>query len=434
MTLPPERGWRVRTPARVETVFQTHRDPLTGLRTREQFVSELEHLLKAGSGDRVGYGLVLVDVDDFKSVNHALGYTVGDQYLIHVGRVVGEHAGGSDLTARIGSDEFGLLLVDVDEARTVLIAEGLRHALYNRALGKPIHVSAGVVTLNASHALTAGAALACADAALADAKARGGARTIVHRPAEMTTLAWISRIRDAITNDRLVLHAQPILDLTRNVVKCHELLVRMLDDDGQLIPPGEFIPLAERFGLIGEIDRWVLAQGLGLARCGRSVTINLSAHSLCDPTIVPVVRDAVVAGLDTGNVIFEVTETAAFENATEAVRLAHALVEIGCELALDDFGTGFSSFTNLKLLPARYVKIDAEFVRHAGADEKDGAIVQLICGVAHVLGKETIAEGVEDADTLEILRQLGVDHAQGYFIGRPEPIAPAPPSCGEQSR
>jgi EAL domain-containing protein (putative c-di-GMP-specific phosphodiesterase class I) len=196
----------------------------------------------------------------------------------------------------------------------------------------------------------------------------------------------------------------------------------MLDDSGQLIPPANFIPVAERFGLIGEIDRWVIREGLKLAQRGRRVTINLSAQSLSDRSIVDAVLDAVSVGLDPRNVIFELTETAAVTHAKEAGELTRTLAQIGCDLALDDFGTGFGSFTSLKQFPARFLKIDAEFVRDMRFDENDREVVRLICGVARVLGKQTIAEGVEDGETLEILRNQGVDHAQGYFIGRPAPI------------
>jgi EAL domain-containing protein (putative c-di-GMP-specific phosphodiesterase class I) len=246
-------------------------------------------------------------------------------------------------------------------------------------------------------------------------------------------LTRVQRIRGALAAERFVLHAQPILDLRRGEVACHELLIRMLSDDGGLIPPAAFIPPAERFGLIGEIDRWVTGQALRLAAHGRRVTINLSAKSLADPGIVAAVRDEVNNGLDPRNVIFEITETAAVANTADASELARTLTGIGCELALDDFGTGFGSFSYLKHFPARYLKIDADFVRQARNDATDQAIIRSICGVARALGKETIAEGVEDSETLEILRRQGVDYAQGFFIGRPVPFGGPhrlPPTCG----
>jgi diguanylate cyclase (GGDEF)-like protein len=419
----PERSWRGGASTLVRHDRQPRQDALTGLSERHHFLNDLERLLDSESVHDASHALVLIDIDHFTGVNHSLGYAVGDQYLTRVSRVIGEHVSGTNLAARIGSDEFVLVLAGVDAVQAARIADELRAALTTEAPATPIRVSAGVVSLNGSRALSVDTALAAADVALTDAKRAGGDRTAVYGSSELTVLACTSRVRAAIANDRFVLYQQPILDLRRDVIKCHELLIRMLDDDGQLIPPANFVPLAERFGLIGEIDHWVLARGLQLATGGQRVTINLSAQSLSDRSIATVVRRAVDAGLDPRNVIFEVTETAAVEDAANASRLARELVQIGCDLALDDFGTGFGSFTNLKCFPARFVKIDAEFVRDVCSDENDRAIVRVISEIAHVLGKETIAEGVEDRETLEILRAQGVDHAQGYFIGRPGPIA-----------
>jgi EAL domain-containing protein (putative c-di-GMP-specific phosphodiesterase class I) len=228
---------------------------------------------------------------------------------------------------------------------------------------------------------------------------------------------------------RLVLYEQPILNLRTDEVWCHELLIRMLDPRGRLVPPTEFIPMAERLGLIGEIDRWVTGEALKRAQTGRRVTINISAQSLTDRSILSAVRDAVDTGMDPRNVIFEITETAPVPDVAEAVRVLTSLAEVGCDLALDDFGAGYGSLTNLRHFPARFLKIDASFVRNVLSDTTDRLIVQMVCGIARALGKETIAEGVEDDDTLTLLRALGVDHAQGFLIGRPGPYP-----CASQAR
>jgi diguanylate cyclase (GGDEF)-like protein len=421
-----------------KSVFVEHRthayhDPLTGLYSRQHFVTQLQRLLGGRPGTSSVCALLVVDVDNFTRLNHSLGCTVADQYLKRVAVLLRAHAGRADLLGRIGSDEFAVVISDIDQRGAVEIAERFRAALTDTVFGGRLSVSVAVVALDGARPVSAESALTSADMAIDDARAAGGDRTVIYDADAASALDWMPRIRDAIANDRFVLYEQPIIDLRRNVVRCHELLIRMLDDSGQLIPPANFIPVAERFGVIGEIDRWVIREGLKLAKRGRRVTINLSAQSLSDRSIVDSVLDAVSLGLDPRNVIFELTETAAVTHAREAGELTRLLARIGCDLALDDFGTGFGSFTSLKQFPARFLKIDAEFVRDMRFDENDREVVRLICGVAHVLGKQTIAEGVEDGETLEILRSQGVDHAQGYFIGRPAPVASAQEAAARRS-
>ncbi len=238
-----------------------------------------------------------------------------------------------------------------------------------------------------------------------------------------STLNWVQRIRAALDEDRLRLYSQPIVDLRSGEISHHELLLRMLSPEGELILPAAFVPVAERFGLIGEIDRWVVAEALRHALAGMQVAVNLSAYSLSDATIVAQVREAVEHGLEPSNLSFEITETTLIRNTEEARLLAGTLAGIGCGLALDDFGTGFGSFVYLKHLPARYLKIDMEFVRNASHDGTDQEIIRSITGIAHALGKQTIAEGVEDQGTLRTIREQGVDLAQGFYIGRPEPLS-----------
>jgi PAS domain S-box-containing protein len=233
---------------------------------------------------------------------------------------------------------------------------------------------------------------------------------------------WSFRIRNAIENDRLVLHSQPIVELASGRVVQEELLVRMLGDDGELIMPGEFLPPAERFGVAPAIDRWVIARAAEIAR-DRRVEVNLSAQSIGDPALPGFVEARLSeAGADASNLVFEITETAAAEDLEQARRLAERLVELGCGFALDDFGTGYGSFTYLKHLPVRYIKIDTEFVRTLRADSPDRQVVSAIVDVARNFGIETIAEGVEAEETAELLRTLGVHYAQGYHFGRPAPL------------
>ena len=235
---------------------------------------------------------------------------------------------------------------------------------------------------------------------------------------------WLDRIRDALDEDRFVLYAQPIVDLMTGQTVQHELLLRMRSPDGQIIAPGEFLPAAERYGLISEIDRWVIRQAVQIASEGVPTEFNLSGRSIGDPDILRELATAIEeSGVDPSLLVVEVTETA-FVGQTEAGRaFAQRVRELGCRLALDDFGTGFSSLSYLKHLPADHLKIDIDFVRELTSSETDARVVRGIVGLAREFNQTTIAEGVEDEETLILLREMGVDLAQGYLFGRPAPMA-----------
>jgi PAS domain S-box-containing protein len=243
---------------------------------------------------------------------------------------------------------------------------------------------------------------------------------LVQQAADLERLA---EIRAAIAEDRLVLHAQPIVDLGSGRVVQQELLVRLQRTNGEIMPPGEFLPLAERHGCISEIDRWVVEQAVQMAAAGQAVEVNLSAASVGDGQTLATIRAALDrTGADPRLLVFEVTETAVMADVDRGRAFAQALRELGCRFALDDFGTGYGTFTYLKHIPADYLKIDIEFVRELPGSEADVRLVRAIVHMARELGKKTIAEGVESAEALSQLRALGVDHAQGYHIGRPAPI------------
>ncbi len=235
---------------------------------------------------------------------------------------------------------------------------------------------------------------------------------------------WLDRIRNALDEDRFVLYAQPIVDLMTGQTVQHELLLRMRSEDGQIIAPGEFLPAAERYGLISEIDRWVIRQAVQIASEGVPTEFNLSGRSIGDPDILRELATAIEESeVDPSLLVVEVTETA-FVGQTEAGRaFAQRVRELGCRLALDDFGTGFSSLSYLKHLPADHLKIDIDFVRELTSSETDARVVRGIVGLAHEFNQTTIAEGVEDEETLILLREMGVDLAQGYLFGRPAPMA-----------
>lgn len=234
---------------------------------------------------------------------------------------------------------------------------------------------------------------------------------------------WIERIRAALDLDRFVLHAQPIVELATGETVQHELLIRMLGPRGTFLPPNDFLPIAEQYGLIGEIDRWVIVQAIALAAGGRSVELNLSAHSLSDPTLYDYVAAELDAtGADPALLVFELTETALLRDEDAAQRFVTAIVARGCRLALDDFGTGYGCFAYLKRLPVSYLKIDIEFVRDFVSEPASRQVVDAVVNLARGFGIETVAEGVEDAATQALLAEHGVDYVQGYHLGRPAPL------------
>jgi EAL domain-containing protein (putative c-di-GMP-specific phosphodiesterase class I) len=263
--------------------------------------------------------------------------------------------------------------------------------------------------------------LAAADSAMYQSKEAGGDRATLYGGAAGNILSRARHLQDALDDERFVLYSQPVVEISSGRVDHRELLIRMLSEDGEIIPTGQFMPLAEEFALVGQIDRWVVGEAVGLAR-REPVSVNLSGRSVGDPEILSDVHEAIAAGLGPRNLILELTETAVMADFDRALDFVTELGRLGCEIALDDFGTGFGTFTYLKNLPARYLKIDMQFVRDINDDPVDRVIVESIITFARVLGKETIAEGVESAEVLETLRELGVDYGQGWHFGAPEPV------------
>ena len=240
---------------------------------------------------------------------------------------------------------------------------------------------------------------------------------------ELETLSWVGRISDALDEDRFVLHAQPIIDVHSRKVVMHELLLRMVDRDGAIIAPGRFLPAAEQYGLIEDIDRWVLAQAIKLAARGQRVHFNISAKSLGSRELMnDLVRTLRGTGADPRLLVCELTETALANDETVAQAFVHELGELGCEIALDDFGIGYGGFNYLKRLPITALKIDMQFVRDLVDNPQNQHVVKAIVNLAQGFGPHTIAEGVESLATLTLLEEYGVDFAQGFAIGRPAPI------------
>ena len=396
----------------------SEQDSLTGLSNRRRFEALLHDQVARADG-----AVVLVDIDHFKFVNDSLGHAAGDELLRSVAGKLNDALRPGDSVARLGGDEFAVLLADVDEDTARSVAGHLLVAARSTAAAVAVTVSAGVAAYRAESLKNPLDVLVAADIALYQAKEAGRDRVAVFGGKPGETLTWIDRVRVAIDEERLALHAQPIIDLSTGEPVTEELLVRMLDEDGNVISPTSFLPIAEQYGLIREIDRWVIKRAIERAATGRRVNINLSARSLGDPDLLDAVSKMLKdAGVSPDRVGFEYTETAAVSSVEDARTFTRGLIEIGCEVALDDFGTGFGSFVLLKHLPISALKIDIEFVRNLSTSEADRRIVRSIVQIAAESGLKTVAEGVEDDGALALLRDYGVDYAQGYFIGRPAPI------------
>jgi diguanylate cyclase (GGDEF)-like protein len=393
-----------------------------GLCDRDRFVEEVEERILDPLYRGQPGALLLIDIDSFHLVNDSLGHEAGDRLLETVAKTLREECREEDLPARICADEFALLLNRATPEQARAAAERLIELVRER--GKPaVGASVGITSFGGTaEEVTAEGLMIAADIALCEAKEEGGGRAVDSAAGPNRKLAGGERIREAIDERRLLVYAQPIFDLRRRCVAREELLVRMLDENGDVIPPAAFLPTAERLGMIAEIDRLVLATAIEMAGRSQPIAVNVSGASLSDPHLIEDVRVAIAAGLNPGWLDFEITETAAITNMADAQAFAHAVTEMGCGLGLDDFGTGFSSFSYLKELPIQHLKIDLEFIRDLCSSPVNQRLVQAMVQFAKAFGQETVAEGVEDSETLALVRAFEIDYAQGFHIGIPERV------------
>ncbi len=425
-----------------ELVFLASHDPLTGLFNRRRFAEELEQQLALAQRYGAGGALLYIDLDQFKYVNDSLGHYAGDELLVSVGRLLRLRLRETDILARLGGDEFAILLPHTAEAEATSLAEALLDALRHHTItlgDQAIGTTASIgLVLYPRHSDSASELLAYADLVMYQVKEQGRNGFGVYVPGDAqaqiaAALTWERRIREALASDYFVLYAQPILDLRGAAprdVSSYELLLRLRTEDGEVVLPGAFLDVAERSGLIRAIDRWVVRQAIGIVAAemaaGRQITleVNLSGKSITDAELLPLIaRELHGSGIDPGALVFEITETAAIADIEEARRFIATLKELGCRFAIDDFGVGFSSFYYLKHLPVDYLKIDGSFVNNLPRDLVDQHLVKAIVEVARGLAKQTIAEFVGDDQTVRLLRQFGVDFAQGYHTGRPRPVS-----------
>jgi len=405
-------------------------DTLTNLPNRRAFHAMLERVLWfARSGTPAA--ILVVDVDDFKLVNDSAGHAAGDQLLSDLAQALERVVRPGDFIARLGGDEFVVLLQSVGADLAFSIAERLRLVAEHLGFeyeGLPVHVSISIGLAHIDGTADAKALLARADSALYSAKERGKNRTIAypfneHGGIQLAEASeWLSRIKSALRDGRFALLFQPVIRLGNGETEHYEALVRMIGDDGQDVLPDRFLPFAERYGLMPQIDRWVFQQVLRTLQQRPTLRLfaNLSGASLNDETLLSYIEERIRgAGLAPGRLSFEITESAAVADFASARNWIRRLKELGCLFALDDFGVGFSSLGYLRALAVDYVKIDRTFIRDVDTNLTNRALVQAVNTVAHTLGKEVIAEGVETEAHASVLREIGVEHGQGYHWGRP---------------
>ncbi|MCB1799747.1 MAG: EAL domain-containing protein, partial [Gammaproteobacteria bacterium] len=422
-------------------------DPLTRLINRRQFERELAAVVEDALNSDSQHALMYIDLDQFKAINDSCGHMAGDQLLKQVASHLGENIRRLDRLARLGGDEFGVLLRDCSIEKALEVAEALRHEIKGLRLHWEdktfrISLSVGVVAISQQSG-SIDEVLRAADAACYVAKDQGRNRIHFYQPDDQmlaqrsSDMQWLQRLREAIDNDQLVLFGQSIFPLSADSphpAMC-ELLVRMVDTDGRIVPPMTFIPAAERFNLMFDLDLWVIGAAFrqlaalwrGHPQDRRIFTINLSGQSLDHPDLeLAIQRLELEHKIEPHRICFEITETSVIGNMDRALALMDSLRRRGFLFALDDFGTGLSSFAYLKKLPVDYLKIDGEFVRDILHDPVDKAMVDTIRRIGGVLGMTTIAEAIEDADTCALLTAMGIDYGQGYHLARPAPGEFAP--------
>jgi diguanylate cyclase (GGDEF)-like protein len=414
-------------------------DALTGLLDRRRFRSELDQYVSFSARYGGQGAVMIIDIDGLKAVNDSHGHHAGDQLIRRVAGIMRERVRTTDIVARLSGDEFAVLMPQTDTTGALHLGEDLRAQVAESVAPDPevvATISVGITMFGGERGIGAEAVLLAADQAMYRAKEDGRNQIALfqdpdepkrnHQRRQTTT----ARIRDALTNDRLSLHTQPIRSLASGGIERYELLLRMTGDNGELLPAASFIETAERSGMVQELDRWVVVRALELLasreREGKPVSlhVNLSGASVADLSVLEFIERRLDEGeADPARCTFEITETARVHDYEAAGGFADRLTEFGCQVAIDDYGAGFGPFHYLKQIPFDLIKIDGSFISDMPNSDADQLTVQAIVQIARGLGKTTIAEYVQDDVTAQMLREYGVDMAQGYHLGRPVDVA-----------
>jgi len=419
-------------------IWLADHDALTTLYNRRKFIIEFEQILNQAVRSKLQGALLFLDLDQFKDINDSCGHKVGDQVLKQVSQTLLDITRTTDIVARLGGDEFAIILPVTDAEGAITLADKINDQLavlelnFNDIRYK-ISCSLGIVRFPMSD-LSVEELISNADLAMYQAKSRG--KNTWHQFALddktrlqlETRVLWKQKIEDALKNNRFVFYYQPIMDISTRTVSHYEALLRMQNEDGSISPPATFIQVAEQTGLIHEIDHHVLHHGIlkqaELDKNNRqiSLSLNLSGYAVDDAMLLPLLKQLFhESEVNPEHLIFELTETAAVADIRQAKVLMDQMKKLGCRFSLDDFGTGFASFRYMRELPVDIVKIDGSFVTDLVHNPDDQLFVKALVDVAKGMGKKTIAEFVENAETLALLHVFGVDYAQGYYIGKPQP-------------
>ncbi len=420
--------------------WQATHDELTGLVNRREFERRLEKAIQTARVEDSEHCLCFMDLDQFKVVNDTCGHAAGDELLRQLADIFRSRIRGADTLARLGGDEFAIILSECELGPAMSVAENIRSAVDDFRFGWQdqsfqVGISIGLVRINRDSP-DMDEVFKAADSACYAAKDAGRNRVHIYSPNDVEISQrrgeahWLLRIQNALDEDRFELHYQPIQPIADEADPVHyEILIRMLSEDGELIPPGAFIASAERYQLMSKIDMWVIERLFSWLeahwnhRADAIFAVNLSGQSLADESLLYRVKQLIEEhAIAAEHLCFEITETAAISNLSQAQLFMDELRELGCRFALDDFGSGLSSFAYLKSLAVDYLKIDGAFVKDMVEDDIDRAMVESIHNIGSVLKLRTIAEFVEDDAILQALKKLGVDFAQGYGIARPRPL------------
>ena len=421
-----------------QIIWMADHDALTSLYNRRRFTVEFEKLLS--SSGRFGHkgALLFLDLDQFKDINDSCGHTQGDDLLKQVAKTLLNTTRSTDIVSRLGGDEFAILLPETDDIGAANLASNICSSIsdidiLNNDIHYKVTASIGLITFPQAD-FSIEDLIGNADLAMYQAKAKGKntwhqfslndqARTQLE-----TRLTWKRKIEHALKEELFIFYYQPIMEISSQTVSHYEVLLRMKNDDGSLSLPDSFIPIAEQTGLIQAIDHYVLHRGilkqeqLDTSNTPISLALNLSGHAFGDPVLFALLKHFITeSNVNPEHLIFEITETSAVADLKQAKDTIEQLKALGCRFSIDDFGTGFSSFRYMRELPVDIVKIDGSFIQHLATSHDDQLFIKALVDVAKGMGKKTVAEFVEDAETLQLLKKFGVDYAQGYYIGMPSP-------------